>query len=75
MYSLTSIDLSSFNTQNVADMSYMFNGCASLTSIDISNFNTQNVTNMNDIFNECKSLQKENIFTNDNKIKKLDEQI
>ena len=28
--SLKSIDLSSFNTNNVTDMSYMFSGCESL---------------------------------------------
>ena len=51
--SLTNIDLSNFNTQNVIDMSAMFYECKSLTNIDLSNFNTQNVTNMSDIFNEC----------------------
>ena len=44
--SLSSLDLSNFNTQNVTDMSYMFCGCNSLSSIDLSNFNTQNVINM-----------------------------
>ena len=29
-YSLTNIDLSNFNTENVNDMSYMFNECNSL---------------------------------------------
>ena len=43
--SLTSINLSNFNTQNVTNMSYMFSECKSLTSINLSNFNTQNVTN------------------------------
>ena len=28
--SLTSLDLSNFNTQNVTDMSYMFSNCNSL---------------------------------------------
>ena len=39
--SLTNINLSNFNTQNVTDMSFMFSGCNSLTNINLSNFNTQ----------------------------------
>ena len=54
--SLTNIDLSNFNTQNVTNMSYMFWGCNALTNIDLSNFNTQNVTNMCGMFSECNSL-------------------
>ena len=37
--SLTSINLSNFNTNNVTNMSYMFYCCKSLTSLDISNLN------------------------------------
>ena len=48
--SLTSLDLSNFNTSNVTDMSYMFSGCSSLTSLDTSNFDTSNVTNMSYMF-------------------------
>ena len=40
---LTSLNLKSFNTKNVTDMSGMFSGCAALTSLDLKNFNTQNV--------------------------------
>ena len=54
--SLSSIDLSNFNTQNVANMGFMFYGCKSLSSLDLSNFNTQNVTNMAFMFSFCKSL-------------------
>ena len=36
--SLTNIDLSIFNTQNVTDMNNMFNECASLTNINLSYF-------------------------------------
>ena len=35
--SLTNINLSNFNTNNVNDMSYMFSGCSSLTNINLSN--------------------------------------
>ena len=44
--SLTSLNLSNFNTNNVTNMSYMFNKCSKLTSLNLSNFNTNNVTNM-----------------------------
>ena len=66
--SLTNINLSNFNTQNVTDMGYMFYGCNSLTNINLSNFNTQNVTDMGSMFYKCKSLKKKNVITNDNKI-------
>ena len=54
--SLSSLDLSNFNTQNVTYMGFMFYGCNSLSSIDLSNFNTQNVTDMRYMFSGCKSL-------------------
>ena len=54
--SLTNINLSNFNTQNVIEMSEMFSGCKSLTKINLSNFNTQNVTDMSYIFYNCNSL-------------------
>ena len=45
--SITSLDLSNFDTQNVTNMKYMFSGCISLSSLDLSNFNTQNVITWN----------------------------
>ena len=54
---LQSLDLSSFNTQNVTNMSYMFYKCNNLQSLDLSSFNTQKVTNMSYMFYECKYLQ------------------
>ena len=54
--SLTSIDLSKFNTSKVIDMCGMFRNCSALTSINLSNFNTNNVTNMSYMFYGCKSL-------------------
>jgi surface protein len=44
--SLTSLNLSNFNTNNVKYMSYMFSHCSSLTSLNLSNFNTNNVKDM-----------------------------
>ena len=40
--SLTSLNLSNFNRNNVNDMSEMFSHCRSLTSLNLSNFNTNN---------------------------------
>ena len=54
--SLSSIDLSNFNAQNVTNMESMFCNCNSLSSLDLSNFNTQNVTNMDFMFCNCNSL-------------------
>lgn len=53
--SLTSLDLSSFNTTDVVDMSKMFYGCSSLTSLDLSNFDVSSVISMNHMFNSCAS--------------------
>lgn len=55
--SLTSLDLSNFNTYNVKDMGDMFNGCNSLASLDVHNFNTANVTTMTNMFCGCSSLK------------------
>ena len=68
--SLLSFDLSNFNTQNVTDMSFMFNDCNSLISLDLSNFNTQNVIDMGCMFDGCNSLKRENVITKDDKILK-----
>ena len=54
--SLTLLNLSNFNTQNVNNMTYMFSNCNSLTSLNLSNFNTQSVTNMSYMFWNCNSL-------------------
>ena len=54
--SLTSIDVSGFNTSNVINMSYMFSGCSRLSSIDVSGFDTSKVINMNGMFINCSSL-------------------
>ena len=54
--SLTSLDVSNFNTQNVTTTSNMFYQCSSLTSLDVSNFNTQNVKTMGYMFYQCSSL-------------------
>ena len=55
--SLTSLDLSSFNTSKVAYMSYMFNGSTNLQTIYVGNgWSTASVTNSTSMFNYCTSL-------------------
>ena len=54
---LTTISgIEKLNTDNVTDMSNMFNNCPDLTSLDVSNFNTANVTDMRSMFNSCEKL-------------------
>ena len=49
--------MSGFKTDNVTDMSYMFEGCSSLTTIYASNdWSTENVTVGNDMFSGCTNL-------------------
>ena len=55
-YSLTSLDLSNFDTSSVTNMQNMFYNCSSLPSIDLSNFDTFAVMNMESMFNGCSSL-------------------
>ena len=54
--SLTSLDVSNFNTSNVTNMGDMFRGCSSLTSLNVSSFDTSNVTRMYNMFSGCSSL-------------------
>ena len=61
--SMTSLDVSHFNTSNVTDMSAMFSGCSSLEKLDVSNFDVSKVTNMREMFYGCTALK--NIFCND----------
>ena len=69
--SLTNLNLSNFNTQNVINMGWMFYDCFSLTNLDLSNFTIKNSTKMGGMFYNCNSLTKKNFITNDNTILKL----
>ena len=54
---LTTItDLNNLKTDNVEDMSGMFEYCSSLTILDVSGFKTQNVTSMSRMFYGCYGL-------------------
>ena len=62
---LTSLDLSSFQTENVISMKSMFNSCSSLKQLDLSNFNTKNCYSFGSMFTGVKEcnitiLNKEN---------------
>ena len=46
---LSELNLSSFNTNNVTEMSYMFDSCKKLSELNLSSFNTNNVTYMVDM--------------------------
>ena len=54
--SLTSLDVTNFNTALVNDMLGMFYDCIGLTSLDVTNFNTASATNMSDMFRSCTVL-------------------
>ncbi len=48
--------LEGINTENVKDMSHLFEGCSSLTSVNITGFNSKNVKDMSYMFNSFKIL-------------------
>ena len=56
--SLSSLDVSGFNTENVTEMDGMFFCCSSLGNLDISGFDTSKVTYMGYMFYSCANLKK-----------------
>ena len=54
--SLTSIDLSHFNTKNVNVMQGMFAGCSALTTLDVSNFDMSKMIRTESMFQNCTAL-------------------
>ncbi len=54
--SLTSLDVSGWDTSSVTNMSSMFSGCSSLASLDVSGWDTSSVTRMNGMFFGCSQL-------------------
>lgn len=59
--SLSSLDASVFNTENVTSFFGLFYGCHSLETIDVSHFNTSNATSFSNMFNGCKSITSMNL--------------
>ena len=67
---LKELNLSSFNTNQVTDMSYMFRGCSGLKELNLSSFNTNQVKYMNSMFSD--SIYKNcSIQCTDNNINEL----
>lgn len=54
---LESIDLSSFETENLQQMPHMFYSCTKLEKLDLSSFATPNMTSMLSAFQNCKNLK------------------
>ena len=54
---VTSIDLSSFDSSKVTNMSWMFGGSSNLSNIDLTAFDVSNVTNMNMMFYDLRKLE------------------
>ena len=61
MRSLTSLNLSNFDTSKVTNMQYMFFDMTKLTTLDLSNFDTSKVTDMKYMFNEMYGLTSLNL--------------
>ena len=59
--SLTSLDLSCFDTSKVTNMEYLFINCISLKYLNVSSFKTSNVENMKGMFQNCTSLTSLNL--------------
>ena len=62
---LISLNLTSFNTQNVISMDWMFYGCQSLTELNLSTFDTSNVDSMAGMFRNCYLLTTLNLSSFD----------
>ena len=53
---LESLDLSSFDTSKVTNLSKMFSGCSSVGSLNLGSFSTAVVSDMSNMFDGCASL-------------------
>ena len=72
-FEIKNLNLSSFNTSNVTDLSLMFQECFNLRYVDISNFSTENIKDLGWMFNKCYKLEEIkgiNILINLKNIKK-----
>lgn len=55
--SLTELDLSGSNSENVKDMKEMFCGCKALSKLVLTDFKTEQVTTMENMFFICSTLE------------------
>ncbi|MGI6211801.1 MAG: BspA family leucine-rich repeat surface protein, partial [Anaerovoracaceae bacterium] len=56
--SLTSLDLSGFNTRSLTTMRGMFSGCSALQSVTMNVPGTKDLTDMSELFDGCENLTK-----------------
>ena len=56
MFKLTLLNLSSFNTENVLRMEYMFSNCTTLSSLNLSSFNIRKAFTTRFMFLGCSGL-------------------
>ena len=61
--SLKTINLITFNTQQVTNMLGMFCNCSSLTILNLVSFNTEKVTDMRWMFKNCSALKYLNLLS------------
>ena len=54
--SLSSLDVSGWDTSSLANIHSMFANCSSLSSVDLSGWDTSSVTDMGNVFTNCSSL-------------------
>ena len=59
--SLTTLDLSFFDTSDVRTFERMFEGCTGLTNLNISSFSSEHKTNWYAMFNNCTSMENLNL--------------
>ena len=52
-HSLKNVNLSSFDTNKVTGMYYMFSDCKALNDLNLSNFVINNKTNIKNMFKGC----------------------
>jgi surface protein len=64
--SLTSLDLSTWNTRSLTDMNQAFQNCTSLTKLNVSGWDVSKVTNMTLAFAEDRALSSLDLSTWDN---------
>ncbi len=54
---VVSVNLNNFDTSNVTNMVYMFNGCDNLIELNLDSFDTSKVIDMHSMFQDCSRLQ------------------
>ena len=59
--------MENLNTEEVTDMSSMFDGCKVLTQLNVTKFDTKKVTNMSYMFYDCSALTKLDVSKFDTK--------